>query len=105
MHVTRQADGWRVVLALVAVYLAWGATYPATRVMVETAPPLIATGVRFLVAGVRLYGFLLARGGRERVTVPRRELAGAAAVGTVSLGDIGLLALAEQEVPAGLAAL
>jgi drug/metabolite transporter (DMT)-like permease len=73
--------------------------------MVETAPPLLATGVRFLVAGMLLYGWLLWRGGRERVAVPRRELAGAAAVGTVILGDIGLLALAEQEVPAGLAAL
>jgi drug/metabolite transporter (DMT)-like permease len=93
------------VIALVTVYLAWGGTYPAIRVMVETAPPLIATGVRFLLAGVILYAWLLLRGGRERVAVPRRELAGAAAVGTVILGDIGLLALAEQEVPAGLAAL
>jgi len=93
------------VIALLTVYLAWGATYPAIRVMVETAPPLISTGARFLLAGVILYAWLLVRGGRERVAVPRRELAGAAAVGTVILGDIGLLALAEQEVPAGLAAL
>jgi drug/metabolite transporter (DMT)-like permease len=92
-------------LALVTVYLAWGGTYPAIRVMVETAPPLIATGMRFLVAGAILYAWLLARGGRARIAVPREELAGAAIVGTVILGDIGLLALAEQEVPAGLAAL
>ena len=98
MHVTPT-------LALITVYLAWGATYPAIRVMVETAPPLISTGVRFLVAGAILSAWLLARGGRERIAVPRRELAGAAIVGTVILGDIGLLALAEQEVPAGLAAL
>lgn len=31
--------------------------------MVETAPPLLSTGVRFLVAGILLYGWLLARGG------------------------------------------
>jgi drug/metabolite transporter (DMT)-like permease len=92
-------------LALVTVYLAWGGTYPAIRVMVETAPPLIATGVRFLIAGVLLYAWLRIRGGSQRVNVPRRELIGAALVGTVILGDIGLLALAEQEVPAGLAAL
>jgi drug/metabolite transporter (DMT)-like permease len=73
--------------------------------MVETAPPLVATGVRFIVAGVLLYGWLLVRGGRDRVRLPRREAAGAAIVGMVILGDIGLLALAEQEVPAGLAAL
>jgi len=93
------------VIALAIVYLAWGGTYPAIRVMVETAPPLVATGVRFLVAGVLLYGWLLVRGGRDRVRLPRREAAGAAIVGMVILGDIGLLALAEQEVPAGLAAL
>jgi drug/metabolite transporter (DMT)-like permease len=93
------------VIALGIVYLAWGGTYPAIRVMVETAPPLVATGVRFLVAGVLLYGWLLVRGGRDRVRLPRRETAGAAIVGMVILGDIGLLALAEQEVPAGLAAL
>jgi drug/metabolite transporter (DMT)-like permease len=93
------------VIALAIVYLAWGGTYPAIRVMVETAPPLVATGVRFLVAGVLLYGWLLVRGGRDRVRLPRRETAGAAIVGMVILGDIGLLALAEQEVPAGLAAL
>ena len=90
------------VIAFGIVYLAWGGTYPAIRVMVETAPPLVATGVRFIVAGVLLYGWLLVRGGRDRVRLPRRETAGAAIVGMVILGDIGLLALAEQEVPAGL---
>ena len=96
---------WQIPVALCTVYLAWGATYPAIRVMVETVPPLIGTAARFLLAGAILYGYLLVRGGRQRAKVARRELAGAAVVGTVILGDIGLLALAEQEVPAGLAAL
>jgi drug/metabolite transporter (DMT)-like permease len=69
-------------------------------VMVETMPPLIGTGARFLVAGA-IACALLAR----RLRMSRRELAGAAVVGTVILGDVGVLALAEQEVPAGLAAL
>src|SRR5918999_1522182 len=73
------------VLCLLTVYLAWGGTYPGIRVMVETVPPLLGTSVRFLVAGA--------------------VLAGASAVGIVILGDIGVLAVAEQEVPAGLAAL
>jgi drug/metabolite transporter (DMT)-like permease len=96
---------WRAPVALGTVYLAWGATYPAIRVMVETVPPLVGTAARFLVAGAVLYGYLMLRGGRRRVAVERRELAGAALIGTIILGDIGLLALAEQEVPAGLAAL
>jgi drug/metabolite transporter (DMT)-like permease len=96
---------WRTVAALAVVYVAWGTTYPAIRVMVETVPPLLGTGARFLVAGVLLQGFLVLRGGMARVRTTRPELAGAAVIGTIILGDIGLLALAEREVPAGLAAL
>jgi drug/metabolite transporter (DMT)-like permease len=87
---------------LLAVWIAWGGTYPAIRVMVETVPPLLGTAARFGVAGVVLGAVLLALG---RVHATRRQLAGAAVVGVVILGDIGVLALAEQEVPAGLAAL
>jgi drug/metabolite transporter (DMT)-like permease len=97
MHVTGLTA-----LCLVTVWLAWGGTYPAIRVMVETVPPLLGTAVRFLIAGAVL-GIVLGALGRLRAG--RRELAGAAAVGTVILGDIGVLAVAEQEVPAGLAAL
>ncbi|HEX2103006.1 MAG TPA: EamA family transporter [Solirubrobacteraceae bacterium] len=94
---------WRTATALTTVYLAWGGTYVAIRVMVETLPPLISTGARFLIAGALLGAWLRARGRRLRAS--RRELLGAAAIGTVILGDIGLLAVAEREVPAGLAAL
>ena len=90
------------VLCLLTVYLAWGGTYPAIRVMVETVPPLLGTAVRFLLAGAILAAVLAALG---RLHATRREIAGAAAVGIVILGDIGVLAVAEQEVPAGLAAL
>jgi drug/metabolite transporter (DMT)-like permease len=109
MHVRGEGRGGaldpRIVTALCVVYIGWGATYPAIRVMVETVPPLIGTGARFLVAGAVLYAFLAARRGRWKLWGSRRELAGAAVIGTLILGDIGLLAVAEQEVPAGLAAL
>jgi drug/metabolite transporter (DMT)-like permease len=104
MHVTPEGR-WKLPLALGTVYLAWGGTYPAIRVMVETVPPLLGTAARFALAGVLLAAFLLARGGRRRFAMSRRQLLGVSAVGVVILGDIGLLALAEQEVPAGLAAL
>jgi drug/metabolite transporter (DMT)-like permease len=92
----------RTLIALGIVYLAWGGTYPAIRVMVETVPPLLGTGVRFLVAGT-VMGAVLAALGRLRAS--RHSLIAAALVGAVILGDIGILAVAEQEVPAGLAAL
>jgi drug/metabolite transporter (DMT)-like permease len=97
-----RAGGGLAVLCLVTVYLAWGGTYPAIRVMVETVPPLLGTAARFLLAGAILAAVLGALG---RLRATHSELAGAAVVGTVILGDIGVLAVAEQEVPAGLAAL
>src|SRR5687767_7375189 len=76
------------------------------RVMVETVPPLLGAGLRFLTAGAVLVAALLALGGRTRLRANRREALAAAAVGTLILcGGIGLLTLAEQEVPSGLAAL
>jgi drug/metabolite transporter (DMT)-like permease len=92
----------RTLAALTVVYLAWGGTYPAIRVMVETVPPLVGTGARFLVAGAVMTGVLAALG---RLRASRAAVAWAALVGGVILGDIGVLAVAEQEVPAGLAAL
>jgi drug/metabolite transporter (DMT)-like permease len=96
----------RLWLALGTIYLAWGSTYLAIRVMVETVPPLLGAGVRFLAAGVLLCAALLALGGRRRLRVKIREGVAAATVGTLILvGGIGLLTLAEQRVPSGLAAL
>jgi drug/metabolite transporter (DMT)-like permease len=92
----------RTAFALATVYLAWGGTYPAIRVMVETVPPLLGTGARFLLAGAVMASVLALLG---RLRAERTALVGAALVGTVILGDIGVLAVAEQEVPAGLAAL
>ena len=44
----RQLHVW---IALGIIYIVWGSTYLAIRVMVETMPPLLGAGVRFLVAG------------------------------------------------------
>jgi drug/metabolite transporter (DMT)-like permease len=41
--------------ALGAVYVIWGTTYLAIRVVNRTMPPLLAAGVRFLIAGGVLY--------------------------------------------------
>jgi drug/metabolite transporter (DMT)-like permease len=92
--------------ALGTVYLVWGSTYLAIRVMVETVPPVLGTGVRFFSAGLIFYGALAAK--RRRVTFPvaRRELLGATAVGLLLLlGGNGLVTVGERRVPSGLAAL
>lgn len=93
-------------LALTTVYLVWGSTYLAIRVVVESAPPLVAMGARFLTAAVLLGLVLAVRRARRGLRVPRSQLAGAAVVGLLLLlGGNGLVAVAEQTVPSGIAAL
>jgi drug/metabolite transporter (DMT)-like permease len=99
---TRLSPRAQTALALGIVYLAWGGTYPAIRVLVRDVPPLLGTGLRFVVAGALLAAFVAARQG---LRATRREVVNAGLIGSVILGDIGVLALAERHVPAGLAAL
>ena len=98
---------WRVWAALGAVYVIWGSTYLAIRVMVDGGvPPLLGAGARFALAGVLLLGVLGARRGWAAVAVERGPLVGAAAVGLLlAAGGNGLVTVAEQDVPSSLAAL
>ena len=96
----------RLWLALATVYVVWGSTYLAIRVVVETMPPLLSASARFLIAGAILSVWLVARHGTSALRVSPRELAGAAAVGfLLLLGGNGLVTIAEQEAPSGLSAL
>jgi drug/metabolite transporter (DMT)-like permease len=102
---TRANRDWRLWLALATVYLVWGSTYLAIRVMVETVPPLLGAGLRFLLAGAVLYPFLVARRGRAVLRVPARQVGAGALVGCLFLaGGTGLVTVAERDVPSGLAA-
>src|SRR6187431_709504 len=93
-------------VALVTVYLVWGSTYLAIRVVVETAPPLLAMGVRFLLAGLLLGALIAVRKGPRALRVRPRQLGAAATVGLLLLlGGNGGVAVAEQTVPSGIAAL
>jgi drug/metabolite transporter (DMT)-like permease len=89
--------------ALGIVYVVWGATYLAIRVMVETVPPLLGAGARFLVAGALMLAVLGLRGRRIRPT--RRQLAGAGLVGLLLPGANAVVSIAEVDVPSNLAAL
>ncbi|WP_051304229.1 drug/metabolite exporter YedA [Calidithermus chliarophilus] len=96
-------DGWMVLVALLALYLIWGSTYLAIVYMVETMPALLATGVRFLVAGGGMFLVLRLRGAPAPT---RAEWWGAARVGTLLMGGgMGMVALGESlGVASGLAA-
>jgi drug/metabolite transporter (DMT)-like permease len=101
---TLAPPSWRVWSALSIVYVLWGGTYVAIRVMVQDIPPLLGAGARFAIAGVAMLVFLAARG--HRVRVAPRSLAAAGLVGLLlPAGGNGLVTVAERDVPAGLAAL
>lgn len=58
----------QVALALAAVYLIWGSSYLATKILVTQEPPLFAAGLRFMLAGVLLGTFAWWRGGPPRMS-------------------------------------
>src|SRR5438046_2086075 len=90
--------------ALGTVYLVWGSTYLAIAIAVETLPPLLSAGLRFLTAGVLICLWLGLR--RVSLRATPRELLGAATVGLLLLvGGNGLVVLAERTVPSGVTAL
>ena len=89
-------------LAWVAVCLIWGTTYLGIRISLETMPPALMGGLRWLIAGGLLSGFLLVRG--DPLPGPSRW-PGIALMAFLLLGlGNGGVVVAEQWVPSGLAA-
>lgn len=102
-RVPASAARWHVVAALAAVYVVWGSTYLAIHFAIETLPPFLMGGVRFLVAGGILFAWARLRGAARPT---RRHLASAAVVGgLLLLAGNGGVAWAEQLIPSGTAAL
>ena len=98
-----------VVLNFAVVYLIWGSTYLAIRYVLETLPPLLSGGSRFVLAGMVLLA-LAAWNDRRRGTAAERITAaqwGLATVigGLLFLGGNGAVMWAEQRVASGVAAL
>jgi drug/metabolite transporter (DMT)-like permease len=102
---TGTPPGWQVWGALWIVYLVWGSTYLAIRVMVETVPPLLGAGARFAIAGAVLLLVLRWRLGWTTIRPTRGALLGAGLVGLLLPGANAVVSVAEQHVPSSLAAL
>ena len=93
---------WKTLLAFAIIYFVWGSTFLAIRVGVREVPPLVLAAMRFSVAGLVLFGWVLARGERAPTI---REWRSASLLGLVIfVFDYGLLFWAEQRVPSGIAA-
>ena len=71
-----------LILAFAAVYLIWGSTYLAIRFAIETAPPFLMMGIRFIIAGSLMYGWLRVRGAARPAL---REWGAAALIGGLLL--------------------
>src|SRR4051794_20430190 len=102
----RPAPGWMVWLGLGIVYVVWGSTYLAISVVDETMPPLLTSGVRFILAGAIVWAFLRVRRGGERMRVTREQVVSCAIIGGLLVaGGNGLVMVGELHVPSGVAAL
>jgi drug/metabolite transporter (DMT)-like permease len=93
---------WQTLLAFGIIYFVWGVTFFAIRVGVREVPPLLFAAMRFLLAGLVLTGWIVARG--ERWPGRREWLSILALASLIFVVDYGLLFWAEQRVPSGIAA-
>ena len=93
----------KIWLALIALYIVWGSTYLAIRFTVETIPPFMSAGLRFLIAGTIL--FVWRRMAGDPVPTTRQWISTAIVGIALLLCSNGVLSWAEQRVPSGIASL
>ncbi|HEX3471393.1 MAG TPA: EamA family transporter [Silvibacterium sp.] len=93
---------WKTLLAFAIIYFVWGSTFLAIRVGVHEVPPFLLAAMRFLVAGLVLYGWMMAKGARSP---GGRQWSSVLLIALlIFVFDYGLLFWAEQRVPSGVAA-
>jgi drug/metabolite transporter (DMT)-like permease len=93
---------WKTLLAFAIIYFVWGSTFLAIRIGVHEVPPLLFAAMRFLAAGLVLFGWMIAR--REPLPTRTQWMSVLLLALLIFLIDYGLLFWAEQRVPSGIAA-
>ena len=92
-------------LALLVIYVVWGSTYLAIRIVVREMPPFSAAALRFLASGLVMAG-LAAVADRRQPRPTRRQMVDYALIGVLLLGfGNGFVMSAERTIPSGIAAL
>lgn len=102
MDASHHAPRWKILLAFGIIYFVWGSTFYAIRVGVSEVPPFLFAAMRFLAAGLLLFGWVIAR--RERIPTGRQWISACVLAFLIFFCDYGLLFWAEQRVPSGIAA-
>ena len=92
-----------LIAGFAAIYLIWGSTYLGIRVAVETIPPFLMAGARFLVAGGLLALWVAGTGGFRATS--RQWFDNTLIGGLLLLGGNGLVCWSEQKVPSGITTL
>ena len=102
MDTERHRPGWKTLLAFGIIYFVWGSTFYAIRVGVREVPPFLLAAMRFLIAGLVLYGWTRAR--REKAPSGREWASVSVVAFLIFVVDYGLVFWAEQRVASGLTA-
>ena len=102
MEATSHGPRWKTLLAFGIIYFVWGSTFFAIRVGVSEVPPFLFCAMRFLAAGLLVYGWAIARGRAH--TNGRQWISVFLLASLIFAVDYGLLFWAEQRVPSGIAA-
>jgi drug/metabolite transporter (DMT)-like permease len=94
----------RIIVAFALLYVLWGSTYLAMRVIVRDMPPYVAGAVRYLVAGPIMLAACALLG--RKISLTRRDLGQLLVISILllSIGNIGVL-WGEVYVSSGLASL
>src|SRR5205823_10053184 len=93
----------RIIIAFVALYLVWGSTYLGIRFAIESIPPFLMAGTRFLLAGVIMFAIAWWQGAYKSSWANWRVslIVGACLL----LAGNGGVTIAEKYIDSGLAAL
>ncbi len=90
----------KVIGSLLVLYLVWGSTYLAIHYVVESCPPIIASGFRNLLAGVAIIIYVIFTQKNEAIPLNHMMKMAFAGFLMLTLGN-GLLTVAAAWVPSG----
>jgi len=91
---------------LLTLWVVWGTTYIGTAAMVQSIPPLLGAGSRYLVGALPLAVIVCVARGPRAFRLTRRQVASTFVMGIGIIGIWGaIVPLSLQHIPGGIAAL